>query len=254
MPFYVKAPSTEREWKGVSDQFERMWDFPHCVGAINGKHIVVQAPPNSGSTFFNYNGTHSVVLMAVCDAHYRLILVDVGDTGRHSDGGVLSNSSFGQALVNGTLPLPKECPLPRTSSPNLPYVFVGDEAFSLKKNLLRRFPGKKLDVSHSIFNYRLVARRVIENSFRIYVARWIFHCPIIANPDNVVVFTKATIALHNYLHSTESTVYCPAGFTDAKDGAGNVLPGSWRSEESDRSGLEPLGQAGGNRYVFGIYN
>ena len=66
----VKAPSTEREWKGVSDQFERMWNFPHCVGAIEGKHIVAQAPPNSGSTFFNYKGAHSVVLMAACGAHY----------------------------------------------------------------------------------------------------------------------------------------------------------------------------------------
>ena len=82
MPLYVKAPSTEREWKDVSDQFECLWNFPHCVGAIDGKHIVVQAPPNSGSTFFNYKGTHSVVLMAACaDAHYRLILIDVGDTG-----------------------------------------------------------------------------------------------------------------------------------------------------------------------------
>ena len=195
--------------------------------------------------------------MAACDAHYRFILIDVGDTGRHSDGGVLSNSSFGQALVNGTLPLPKEPPLPRTSSPNLPYVFVGDEAFPLKKkNLLRPFPGKKLDELHSIFNYRLSReRRVIENSFGILAPRWrIFRRPIIANPDNVVLFTKATIALHNYLRSTESTVYCPAGFTDAEDGAGNVLPGSWRSEKSGRSGLEPLGQAGGNPYAFGIYN
>ena len=97
--------------------------------------------------------------------------------------------------MNGTLPLPKESPLPRTSSPNLPYVFVGDEAFPLKKNLLRLFPGKKLDESHSIFNYRLSrARRVIENSFGILAARWrIFRRPIIANPDNVVLFTKAYI-------------------------------------------------------------
>ena len=37
-PLYVKAPVIEEEWKGVSDQFDRMWNFPHCVGAIDGKH------------------------------------------------------------------------------------------------------------------------------------------------------------------------------------------------------------------------
>ena len=58
-------------------------------------------------------GSHSVVLMAVCDALYRFIL-DIGDVGRHSDGGVLGNSGFGQALKNGTIALPQECPLAGT--------------------------------------------------------------------------------------------------------------------------------------------
>lgn len=29
-------------WKKISDEFQEKWQFPHCVGAIDGKHIVIQ--------------------------------------------------------------------------------------------------------------------------------------------------------------------------------------------------------------------
>ena len=209
---YVRAPSNQQEWKGISDQFESQWNFPNCVGAVDGKHIIVQAPSNSGSSFFNYKGTHSIVLMAVCDAYYRFILLDIGDTGRHSDGGVFSNSTFGKAVIEGTLPLPPDCSLPGTSQPDVPYVIVGDAAFPLKINLMRPYPGRNLPEPRAIFNYRL------------------------------------SRALHNFLRTTESSVYCPPGFIDSEDADGNVICGSWREEQGSSGGLSPVSQAGSNHH------
>ena len=119
---YMPRPFTPTEWKHVSRGFEQTWNFPHCVRAIDGKHVVIQAPSCSGSTFYNYKGTHSIVLMAMCDAHYCFILLDVGDAGRHSDGGVFMNSAFGQAMEAGTLSLPDVDNITGIATP-IPYFF-----------------------------------------------------------------------------------------------------------------------------------
>ena len=36
------APSTENEWKSIGQEFWRLWNFPMCLGAINGKHIFIK--------------------------------------------------------------------------------------------------------------------------------------------------------------------------------------------------------------------
>lgn len=47
-------PSGEQKWKQVAREYYKMWNFPHTLGAIDGKHVVMQAPHNSGSEYFNY--------------------------------------------------------------------------------------------------------------------------------------------------------------------------------------------------------
>ena len=78
--------------------------------------------------------------------------MDIGNTGRHSDGGVLSNSEFGQALEDGSLSLPNPFPLPGTTEP-LPYVIIGDEAFPLRTYMMRPYPGKNLPGKLMLCNY-----------------------------------------------------------------------------------------------------
>ena len=47
---YLKFTQSVEEWKAISQQFWKSWNFPNCLGAIDGKHIIIQAPNNSGST------------------------------------------------------------------------------------------------------------------------------------------------------------------------------------------------------------
>lgn len=62
---YMKAPSTQEEWNQIATQFEKTWNFPHCIGAVDGKHVTITAPKNSGSVYFNYKGKHQSILIYI---------------------------------------------------------------------------------------------------------------------------------------------------------------------------------------------
>lgn len=83
-----------------------MWNFPNCLGTIDRKHIVIDAPANSGSLYFNYKKTFSIVLLALVDANYRFIVVDIGLDGKNSDGGIFANSNLRKSLESEKLNVP----------------------------------------------------------------------------------------------------------------------------------------------------
>ena len=80
------------------------------------------------------------------------------------------------------------------------------------------------------------------------IYRWrIFRRPILGKPDRVVEYTKAAVALHNYLRTTECSMYCPPGFADSEDGAGNIIDGGWRSDEENCTSFTNISQTSSNR-------
>ena len=183
--------------------------------------------------------------MAVCDARYSFTLFNVGERGSNNDSGILQASAFGNAFEDGLFNIPPPEKIPGCELDVVPYFLVGDEIFPLKNWLLRPYPGTKkgtLTEPKSVFNYRLSrARRVIENTFGILVARWrIFRAPIKASVENIDKYVLATLSLHNYLRQTENAGYCPLGFVDREDADGNIKPGEWRSEVQSGNALLPL--------------
>jgi hypothetical protein len=49
----VMPTPTRTTWSKIVNEFWDPWNFPNCIVAIDGKHAEFQAPPNSGSKFFN---------------------------------------------------------------------------------------------------------------------------------------------------------------------------------------------------------
>jgi hypothetical protein len=105
---------------------------------MDGKHITITPPSGSGSEFYNYKGRYSMVLLAIVDAKYQFLMCDFGTNGRISDGGVLQNTKFCHKLLSNLLNIPPEETV-RNSSRRLPYVFVVDDAFPLRPDMLKPF-------------------------------------------------------------------------------------------------------------------
>lgn len=80
-PIYIGRKNAF-DWKIVARGFKERWDFPNCLGAIDGKEIRIKKPPHSGTMFFNYKKFYSFKLLAACDAFYRFTWIDVGDYGK----------------------------------------------------------------------------------------------------------------------------------------------------------------------------
>ena len=95
-PEYLSSSRTVADWKNISKEFSKIWNLPHVLGAIDGKHIRIECPKNSGTLYHNYKGFFSLVLLAVCDAPYCFHLFDVGQYGRNNDAGVLARSCIGK--------------------------------------------------------------------------------------------------------------------------------------------------------------
>jgi len=78
-------------------RFEEKWNFPNCIGAVDGKRCTIQRLKSTGSAYYNYKQHFSI-----CNSNYEFLMIDVGSSGCNNDAGVWAKSKFSQGLENGT--------------------------------------------------------------------------------------------------------------------------------------------------------
>lgn len=77
-----------------------MDNLPNVLRAMDGKQILFKASRNAEQ--------NSSVLLALVDANYKFLYVDVGTNGRVSDRGVFRKSLLAKAIANNCLHFPEK--------------------------------------------------------------------------------------------------------------------------------------------------
>lgn len=232
----LQLPETENEWLAVAKEFEENWNFPHAIGAMDSKHVCLQAPLNSGTEFYNYKHFSSIVLLALVDANYNFMYVNVGCQGRISDGGVFKNTSLYRNLENKSLNLPKPEILQTPYNMKVPYMILCYKAFALSEYTMKPFSGNPERGSiERIFNYRLSrARRVVKNAFGILSSVFrVLRKPMLLEPEKDTKVVLATIYLHNFLRKSKiSNIYAKTNALDSEQQE-ELIPGAWRQDQNE---------------------
>ncbi|KAL3182962.1 hypothetical protein MRX96_006757 [Rhipicephalus microplus] len=187
--------------------------------------------------------------MAISDANYCFLYVEIGQNGSKSDGGIFSRSKLQPMVTNGTLGIPPDAFLD-----GLQPVLTGNTTVSTaQSSSIQSGATSQFEERHQerIFYYRLSrARRVVENSFGILAQKWgILRRPFKAKEENITKIVSACVALHNLLlkeSPASRNMYCPPGTTDSEDWRGNRTDRSWRTKGVVNGALTALAGTGGN--------
>ena len=132
----MQTPKTSGEWLKISEKFKKRWNFPNGIGGVDGKHIVLQQPRNSGSHYRNYKGTYSIISLAMVGSEYGFLFADVGVNGRNSDGGNWSQSTLRKGLEEKNIKFTHR----HTNT------CTGDDAFPLSVYMMKPYPQKKPNI------------------------------------------------------------------------------------------------------------
>ena len=129
MAEYLSCSTTPEELKVLEAEFSSRAKVSNAICVLDGKHMVIKKPHNSGNLCYNYKGLFSIVMLALVDAEYKLRWVDVGRCGSCSDAKIFNSSVLKRKIEDGSIVLLDPAPIPQ-GGPNISYYILGDDDFA----------------------------------------------------------------------------------------------------------------------------
>lgn len=100
------------EWEQIASGFNKKANFPHCVGAVDGKHIRLKKPINSGSMYINYKDFFYHIIsdrrlrLSLCIRQCRILWKRMRFINIQGDN-ILENDARWQSTNTSTMPIYK---------------------------------------------------------------------------------------------------------------------------------------------------
>ena len=157
------------------------------IGAIDGSHILIEAPSDHQEEYNNRKMQHSVILQAVCDANKRFINCFAGFPGSAHDARVLQNSNLYKGIANNVA----------SFFPNTGLHILGDSAYPLNTWLLVPYKVAADPVKIRYNHKHSQTRIVVECAFALLKGRWRRLKLIVAKLEDIPTIIVAACVLHN---------------------------------------------------------
>ena len=194
---FIKFPLTIREIRNKMDEFEESYRIPQIMGAIDGCHIEINAPPDNHEDYFNRKQHYSVNLQVIVDSNLKFIHVTVGYPGSIHDARVLRLSGLYDLAENEQI---LSGPTRNINGTDIRPLLAGDSAYPLTNWLVKPYPDRgRLTPDQRKFNVKFSAlRSVVEQAFGTLKARWrIALKKVEQKPSTLKKTVIAACVLHN---------------------------------------------------------
>ena len=123
-----------KNWKGNPGSGEM---FP-----VDGKHVALKKPKNTGTLYHKYKWFFSVVMLALVDGQYKFRWVYAGIARSCSDAQIFNACQLKRKIDDGSIGFPYPAPITQGGR-DVPYFILADDAFALKTWLMKSY-GKRM--------------------------------------------------------------------------------------------------------------